>query len=133
MITVEWDNEQKKTIRWYLRTGWTWEEFGEAQLKTHELINSVTWIVDSILFSESPRYIPANALTNMRVVSQNRHPQHGHSYVVGMQAFISVMMNTLGRITPNGNFIYFAKDEAAARAMIAETQKKRADSEKPVA
>lgn len=133
MITVEWGNEEKTLIRWYLKPGWSWDDFMAARDQAHSLIDSVTWVVDDIILSESPRYIPANALTNLREISQERHPQHGLTYVVGVQSFISVLLNALGRIIPDGQLVRFADNEAEALAMIEETQKKRAGSDKPVA
>ncbi len=133
MITVEWVNEEKTILRWYLEAGWTWEEFSTAQIKAHEMVDSISWMIDDLIVSNSPRYIPANALTNLREISQRRHPRHGLSYVVGAPAFISVLLNALGRIIPAGNLVRFAGTEAEALAMIEETQKKRAGSDKPVA
>ena len=132
MITVEWGNEEKTVIRWYLQAGWTWEDYITARDKSHGLIDSVSWVVDDLIISESPRYIPANALTNLREISQNRHPRHGYSYVVGVQAFITVLLNALGRIIPDGSIVRFGDNEAEALAMIEAAQKERATSDKPV-
>ena len=125
MIRVEWASDSRTVIYWYLPNGWTWADFYIAQKEVDTMIDTVSGTVDGIFLPDNPRYLPPNALTNLRNITLRRHPRYGYSMVVGVNPYVRSLLNTLAHLLPNDNIIRFVATEEEAHTLIAETQSRR--------
>jgi len=100
-ITLSWDEQHSHIIQLSVNGSWTWEEFYNAMSAMHkEMDASEQTTVDFILDLRNGNKMPSNLLSNMRQVSNRKHPKSGRMIVVGAGRFAELMFDVMGKVLP---------------------------------
>jgi hypothetical protein len=131
-IQVEWDNDDKRTIRYTFTQGWQWNELGDAFMAADELVSSVDYKVDVIMdFSPSSMLVPGNAISQSQRAFANPRNKNLRLTVLVGNRFITVLTNTVQKLLGSRGEkweLRFANTLADARQIVAEFQRKSEES-----
>jgi len=122
-ITIRWDDQEKRIVRWDFEGAWTWREYSTAQQKSNEMMAAVDGTVDIIgNVSKSPS-LPANALSFYRSSLNASAPNIGTIILVGTSGFVHQMVGLFVRMFGSkmpGTDFAFADSDDEARILLAE-------------
>ncbi|MBN2472282.1 MAG: hypothetical protein JXN59_16275 [Anaerolineae bacterium] len=91
-ITISWDTEEKKAIRYDFVGEWTWPEFREAVQQTFALMDTVPHTVASIgNFTESGS-LPSGAIFELKQVLSNTPPNSGVVVITRGSMFVNTII-----------------------------------------
>lgn len=119
-ITVNWDDDSQRIVRYVFDEHWTWEEFFKAVQEARRLIDDAPGDVGVIMDSASRRMkYPPNMLTNLRQALNNKHPRTQIIVVVVNNPFLLAMVGILAQISgTRGRAVRVAHDLPQARQMV---------------
>jgi len=93
-ITVEWDDADKRVLRYTYPEIWTWDDVFLIIEKGDALLDEVTSKVFIIIDLSLSKTLPPNALPHGRNILKRSHPNRGIYIVIGMNKFIQTMFET---------------------------------------
>ena len=124
MIEVEWADDTQKIVILRFRDKWTWQQFFDAQKKTHALVDTVPdKVIYGIILPSKQQLLPPNPLSHFRKGLVNIHPRYKGSVMVGANAFSRLMLTTVLKVMGNDD-LSFANSVAEAYAFIATQREK---------
>jgi hypothetical protein len=123
-VKVEWDDRERRTIRYILAHDWTWAEVHEAIATSNDWLDDaprkVPFIID---LRKSSEKVAEKSLGNVRRVLTNAHPNTGIVVIVGrshsvvMELAKSIIAMAL-RISGKRLTFHFAESLEDAREII---------------
>ncbi|MBN1202362.1 MAG: hypothetical protein JXJ20_10945 [Anaerolineae bacterium] len=102
-ITVQWDDDDHKAVRWEFEGDWNWYEYQAAQAQSNALIDTVDHVVDVIAVMQNTRDLPREAFDNYRRLEKTSHPNRGRIVIVGSDTFIRSMLETFNQVYKRGS------------------------------
>ncbi|MEO0561064.1 MAG: hypothetical protein AAF125_03050 [Chloroflexota bacterium] len=100
LIDVLWDNEEKTTVRYILHNNWTWKHFADAKIEVDEMIDTVPYIVDTIIDARKANTLPHDWIENPQRLMRTRNPRAGAYVVVGTSKLVQTGYNLVVRAAP---------------------------------
>ena len=125
-VTVDWYDEDKRTIYYEFTGKWTWDEFEPAYTRTIELMDSVDYKTDFILNMLNIEHIPSGAIQRIKKAAEYNHPNMGLAVYVGLHPMMKPIGKIFLKLYPKAAIYYpfdFAQTIEEAEAMLAERQK----------
>lgn len=101
---VEWDNLERRVLRYTVADEWTWEEFYAARERGRQLADAVAHEhIDAIIDLRSGGVFPNNPLFHFRRMPAESHPKLIDSAVVfvGNNLYVSTLLEIMRRINPH--------------------------------
>ena len=93
-ITTQWHNPEKTVILVVLERGWTWGDMYQTANEIYMLLDSVEHSVCTIIDFSSAKQIPPRAITHIKNLNKNAHPNQTKLAFVGLNSLASALMNT---------------------------------------
>lgn len=97
-ITIVWDNNEHSVMRINFAKAWSWSELDTTIAEAHSLMDSVHHQVDMIMDMKDGGTIPEAAFWRFHKLAQAKHRNRGRVIVVGGNAFIRTMTDTVRRL-----------------------------------
>jgi hypothetical protein len=97
-IEVGWDNDEQNVVLIRYSKYWDWDEIYYAENVGNELVEGVPYNI-AVIHDMSCMYrFPTNALSHLRAMLLNMHPQMRCIIFVGMRPLVRVIWNTFAEI-----------------------------------
>ncbi len=123
-ITVQWDNDQKTTIRYEFAGRWTWEQLFAANDERDAMMKTVDYRVDLIADLRNTMVVPPGAASQFKRIAQARAGT-GVTVVVGANRFMQIMLDVFKLVQRQSeSALATAGSLEEARALLA---RRRAD------
>jgi hypothetical protein len=122
-ITVDWDNDEKTTLR-YIYTGrWNWDEYNNAVSRAHELVAGIDYPINVIAdFSES-RLMPDLAISGFKKSLETNPINFNIAVIVTTSELLLRLLGAFRRMYRRiGDKVVTVKTLDEARAVIAQRQ-----------
>lgn len=98
-VQIQWENDDKKIVRYIFEQGWSWPDLNAALDEAGELIGTVSHRVDVIMDISSANLIPKGALSQInRAYSNPKPPNIGLTVIVTPNSFMSAMVSMAKKI-----------------------------------
>lgn len=97
-IKVEWDNEEKTTIRFTYLGHWTLPEFYTTVDQSNAMMAEVDRKVNVIIDVRKSSFLPSNFISVMRTMPSKASSNTGNIVMVGANSFIRAFANTISRL-----------------------------------
>ncbi|MCU0515020.1 MAG: hypothetical protein MUE40_20890 [Anaerolineae bacterium] len=101
-ITVSWYQEAPAVLRLHFEGLWTWDEMHAAHETMDALLDEHAYPVALIYDFLAAGSLPPNALSGIRSLNRNPHPHSAETYLVGLNTFYRLMIDTYRKVY--GNF-----------------------------
>ena len=99
-ITVEWDDERQKVIRYAFKGNWTWTEFNAAIQRGVELIQGIPYHVNMIIDLTEGNLVPENLLSRLMRSMETPPAEYDLAVIVTNSWFIENVLTIVRRINP---------------------------------
>ncbi len=118
-ITITWDTDEKKAIRYDFVGAWTWPEFREAVAQTYALMDTVPHTVASIAnFTESGP-LPSGAILEVRQALTNTPANSGIVIITEGSMFVNTLVQVFTKTYKKlGQRVTTAKTLEEARQIV---------------
>ena len=116
-ITIAWEDDTKRVMRYSLDENWTWEEFFAAKKQANEMMDSVAHKFGVIIEAPATPTLPPNIMSNARKGLRSTHPNTVVVVIVAAHPLVRTMLHTtraLGRIANLRVELASTLDEARA-------------------
>lgn len=101
-ITVGWDHEEKKVIRWDFDRNWRWDDFQRAVDQSVVMSNEIDYPVDIIVnLTETPFFPPGSIVSNVKRGMLAATQRNGKVILTGGNAFANAYMECPNYLPPN--------------------------------
>lgn len=97
-IAIVWDNNDNSVLRITFGKVWTWEELDSSIEAAKALMDQVNHQVDQIIDLKNISGVPEGAFWRLHKLTQTKHHNQGRVILVGGNAFMRAMMDTLRRV-----------------------------------
>src|SRR5690349_17107173 len=97
-VQFEWNEPQKRTIRYTFQGKWTWDEVYEAFKTSWEEAAELNHVVDSISDMSNAMFVPPSAMTHIRALGQKRPQNTGVMVIVGANNYVRMVMQSFQQI-----------------------------------
>jgi hypothetical protein len=118
-ITVVWDDEAHTAFHWIFEGQWTWKQYYEAMYRSNAMARTVDYPIDVIVDLQASRVIPSHVLSNIRAETADQPEKMGMIAIVGTNAFVNALINTLRRVNRRlKSRLFTVNSLEEARAML---------------
>jgi len=122
-ITVSWHNDHHTEIVNTMVGVWTWDELFAAIDQVVELMDTVDYMVNTIIDMRQSQHVPTMLPSALRRVANAPHMNHRNSgtlIMVGARPFIKAMFNIFSTLYPRAaEKFQFAESEEQLEALLA--------------
>jgi len=118
-IQVEWEDDEKRLIRWNFMGKWTASELRETIQKSNELIAAQDHTVNHIIDLSQAGSVPVNVINEARNAMRQMPENVEHVVMITQGGIIEMMSETLQRFSWVSRKLHVVHSDAEALAYIA--------------
>ena len=122
-IEIAWDSEAKNYIIVNFKEDWTWEQFHAAVRQMHEMVRSVNYTVDMVMWHQA-KFPQGNLLSNFRSAVRDQPKNTGQIIIVPLItrspiiSFMKTLANALEQIYPERSKILMVDSMDEAKLIL---------------
>src|SRR5689334_16940942 len=125
-IKVQWDNEDKRVMRYTFEGRWTWDEYHAAIAEAFQLVKDLPYMVNILLDFTNSNLIPSNALSHFTSSMKTPPREFDVAVVVSKSGFIETLVALFRRISGKmGDKLVAVKTLEEGRAFLATREKRQ--------
>jgi hypothetical protein len=124
-ITVQWDNDEQRVMRYTFEGRWTWDEYHHAIDEAFGLVKDLPYIVNMMLDFSSSNLFPSNALTHFSSSMKTPPRDFDAVVVVSGSRFVDTLVSILSRVSSKiGEKLIVVKSLDEGRTYLATLEKR---------
>jgi hypothetical protein len=129
MINFQWDNDDKRIMRYTAAGLWNWNEFHKTLRRSTLRFDEVSHPVDTIIDLRGGTRLPAGAVGHLRSLGTKMHPNGvARTVILGVDAAVQAAIGAVnGLYWAEGRLIHFAASDEDAYAVIERWRNTAAD------
>lgn len=101
-VEVRWYQDHPAVLALQVRGAWTWDDMHAAHDQLEALLEERPYPVYLLYDFSEAGPLPRDALTGIRSLNRDPHPHSAETYLVGLNRFYRVMIETFSKVY--GNF-----------------------------
>ncbi|SRR5258706_6926935 len=124
-ITVQWDDDEKRVVRYTFDGKWTWDEYHSAIANAFDLVKDLPYIVNMLLDFSASNLFPSNALSHFAGSMKTPPRDYDAVVVVTRSRFVETIASVISRLSGRiGKKIIVVKTLDEGRAYLATLEKR---------
>jgi len=125
-IRVEWDNEEKTTLRHIYEGHWTVKEYYELINENARLIEEAGQVIDIINDLRNTVHMPPDMVPGIRYAINHRHPNEGVNVIVAANTLVRLLVEAVNKTTrlPTSQVLHVSTLEEAHEIIATEKAKR---------